>query len=291
MKHYLDLYFNPTGRVSRRTWCRQTVNILAIAALVFVLTTVILLILGAFSFTLLSDTFPSVFAGLEDEPALPMVMPISGVIVIPVVIWCGIALTVKRLHDQDRGAWWLFLLLLPVIGWIVLFILVAFVPATEGSNRYSPEHSIPPHTVWQRHTFNHFRNLYFNPTGRVSRCTWWLHYIIISHVVLFAIAYVVTFLIFIAGSFAGSLVGLEPQTAYIGGIGIAAIILLVGIVWFYFSFMIKRLHDQDRSAAWLLLSFIPFIGGITLLVLAAFWPGTEGINRYGSQPQTHASKQ
>ena len=291
MEHILNLYFNPTGRVSRRTWFRQTGKILAIAAIIFVLATVVLLILGAFSLSLLRDIFPGVFVGLEDEPFLPIVVQVSGVIVIPAVIWCGIALTVKRLHDQDRSALWLFMLLLPVIGWIVLFILVVSIPGTEGPNRYGPDHSSTLHTVRQKTRKNHYLNLYFNPNGRVSRCTWWLHYIIISHLALFGIAYVVTFLIFIAGSLIGTLLGFEPITAYMGGVGIAAIILLVGIVWFYFSFTIKRLHDQDRSAGWLLLSLIPFIGGIILLVLVAFWPGTNGINRYGAQPHTHASRQ
>ncbi len=133
----------------------------------------------------------------------------------------------------------------------------------------------------------HYLNLYFNPTGRVSRCTWWLHYIIISHLAVFAVAFAITFLIFIAGS----LVGFEPITAYMGGIWIAAIVSIVGIVWFYFSFTIKRLHDQDRSAGWLILSLIPFIGGMILLILVAFWPGTNGKNRYGSPPQTHVSRQ
>ena len=287
MEHYLNLYFNPTGRIPRRGWCLQSVKTLAVAAIAFVLTTFILTVLGAFSLSLLRDIFPGAFVGLEDEPFLPMVVQVSGVIVIPAVIWCGVALTVKRLHDQDRSASWLFLSLLPVIGWIVLFVLVVFIPGTEGSNRYGPEYSSTPHAVRQMTYMNHYLNLYFNPTGRVSRCTWWLHYIIISHVAVFTIAFASLFLIFVVGS----LVGFEPSTAYMGGLWIAVIISLVGIVWFYFSFTIKRLHDQDRSAGWMLLSLIPFIGGIILLILVAFLPGTNGINRYGSQPQTHASRQ
>ena len=291
MQYYLNLYFNPTGRASRPTWCRQTGTILIIAAFTFLLTTFILTVVGAFSLSLLRDIFPGLFVGLKDEPFLPVVMQVSGVIVIPAVIWCGIALTVKRLHDQDRSASWLLMLLLPVVGWIVLFILVACIPGTDGSNRYGPEYSSTPDIVRQKTHMNHYLNLYFNPAGRVSRYTWWLHYIIISHLALFAIAFAAQFLILIVGSLVGSLVGFEPITVYIGGVGIAAIISLIGIIWFYFSFTIKRLHDQDRSAAWMFLPLIPFIGGIVLLILAAFWPGTNGINRYGSQPQTHASHQ
>ena len=287
MEHHLNLYLNPTGRVSRRTWHLQTGVILAIGALGFVLTTFILTILDAFSFPLLVDLFPRVLEDRQDEPFLPMVMRVSAVIVTPAVIWCWIAVTVKRLHDQDRSATWLFLLLLPVIGWIVLFILVIFIPGTEASNRYGSQHSYTPQAVRQPIHENHYLNLYFNPTGRVSRCTWWLHYVVISHFAPFAIAMVITFVTFIIGP----LVGFEPATSYLGGLNIGVILMIVGFVWFYFSFTIKRLHDQDRSAWWMLLPLIPLIGGIILLILAAFWPGTKDINRYGPQPQTHASRQ
>ena len=140
MKHYLDLYFNPTGRVSRRTWCRQAVNILIVAAIIFVAATFLMIMPGVFIIAVIRDVYPSVVAGLENEPYLPKILPISGYIVVPAMIWCSIALNVKRLHDQDRSAAWLFLLLLPVIGWIVLVILIGFVPGTEGWNRYGPVH-------------------------------------------------------------------------------------------------------------------------------------------------------
>ena len=140
MKHYLDLYFNPTGRVSRRTWCRQAVQLLAIAAIIYVATTFILIFPGVFILILLMELFPSVFAGLEDEPYLPNILPIPAGIVVPAMIWCTVALNIKRLHDQDRSASWLLLLLLPVIGWVILVILVAFMPGTEGWNRYGPVH-------------------------------------------------------------------------------------------------------------------------------------------------------
>ena len=45
----------------------------------------------------------------------------------------------------------------------------------------------------------------------------------------------------------------------------------------------RRLHDSDKSAWWLLLYFIPFLGWITLIV---FWclPGTPGANKHGENP-------
>ena len=32
--------------------------------------------------------------------------------------------TVRRLHDTKKSTWWMLLLLLPVIGWVLLFIML-----------------------------------------------------------------------------------------------------------------------------------------------------------------------
>lgn len=46
----------------------------------------------------------------------------------------------------------------------------------------------------------------------------------------------------------------------------------------------RRLHDTDRSAAWLLLHLIPLLGSLVLLVLNA-QAGTPGENKYGPDPK------
>ncbi len=46
----------------------------------------------------------------------------------------------------------------------------------------------------------------------------------------------------------------------------------------------RRLHDTDRSGWWVLIAFIPVIGTIVLLVLAAL-EGTQGENRFGPNPK------
>ena len=43
---------------------------------------------------------------------------------------------------------------------------------------------------------------------------------------------------------------------------------------------IRRLHDQDKSGFWYFIAFVPFIGGIWLLVLTIL-EGTPGPNRFG----------
>ncbi|EQA98924.1 hypothetical protein L485_15310 [Sphingobium baderi LL03] len=46
---------------------------------------------------------------------------------------------------------------------------------------------------------------------------------------------------------------------------------------------VRRLHDTDRSGWWLLLIFLPLIGGIILLVFFIM-SGTRGPNRFGPDP-------
>ena len=54
------------------------------------------------------------------------------------VLLPSLAVTARRLHDTGRTAWWLLLLLVPVIGWIALLVM-AIIPGTRGGNRYGPD--------------------------------------------------------------------------------------------------------------------------------------------------------
>lgn len=57
----------------------------------------------------------------------------------------------------------------------------------------------------------------------------------------------------------------------------------------YLAVAVRRLHDTDRSGWWLLLGFIPLIGGIILLVFFATG-GTRGPNRFGPDPFDEADE-
>ena len=50
----------------------------------------------------------------------------------------SLAVSVRRLHDTGRSAWWLLLLLIPVLGFIglVTFVVLLVLPGTVGLNRY-----------------------------------------------------------------------------------------------------------------------------------------------------------
>lgn len=61
-------------------------------------------------------------------------------------------------------------------------------------------------------------------------------------------------------------------------------IYYLGIIIPSLAVAVRRLHDQDKSGWYYLISFIPLIGGIWLLVLMCT-EGTHGPNQYGPDPK------
>ena len=108
---------------------------------------------------------------------------------------------------------------------------------------------------------NAMRN-YINFQGRAGRGEYW--WFVLSTLVIYLIFGLLTRVssIFTAIAFVFYLAIVLP------GIAVAA----------------RRLHDTDRSGAWILISLIPFIGSIWLLVLLV-QQGTPVANRYGMPPQ------
>jgi len=103
--------------------------------------------------------------------------------------------------------------------------------------------------------------------GRARRKEYWL-FSLVNLLIAFGCGFLDGML-----GMAGSL-GLGP----IGGIYSLAM-LLPGI-----AVSIRRLHDTDRSGWWLLLAFVPFIGGIVLLVFMVL-DSTPGKNSFGPNPK------
>jgi uncharacterized membrane protein YhaH (DUF805 family) len=47
---------------------------------------------------------------------------------------------------------------------------------------------------------------------------------------------------------------------------------------------VRRLHDVDKSGWWYFINFVPFVGGIILLVIC-LPAGTPGANEFGPDPK------
>jgi uncharacterized membrane protein YhaH (DUF805 family) len=80
----------------------------------------------------------------------------------------------------------------------------------------------------------------------------------------------------------------DPATAMSGGgLGMGVIlILLVSLALFIPSLAVqaRRFHDQDKSGWFVLLNFIPYLGGLIVLVFMCL-EGTRGPNRFGPDPK------
>ena len=62
--------------------------------------------------------------------------PLGGLYTLAVLI-PSIAVSVRRLHDTDHSGWWLFIVLVPLIGAIVLLIFMVR-DSQQGQNQYGP---------------------------------------------------------------------------------------------------------------------------------------------------------
>ncbi len=66
----------------------------------------------------------------------------------PLLFWALYATAAKRLHDSNRSSIWLFLLAIPVVGPLLLFVILGFVRGSSQSNRFGVKpHSAPDYFV------------------------------------------------------------------------------------------------------------------------------------------------
>ncbi|MBX3607031.1 MAG: DUF805 domain-containing protein [Piscinibacter sp.] len=83
-------------------------------------------------------------------------------------------------------------------------------------------------------------------------------------------------------------VGLFIIESLVGSPGILVLILGLGLLVPSIAVTIRRLHDTDRSGWWILIGFVPLVGGIVLLVFMCL-DGTSGANQYGPDPKGAAA--
>jgi uncharacterized membrane protein YhaH (DUF805 family) len=85
---------------------------------------------------------------LSGSPVSMLLMSVWGLFVLASVI-PGIAVAVRRFHDQDKSGWWYLVLMIfsiiPLLGLIPLIALIVFmtVSGTPGPNRYGPDPKNP----------------------------------------------------------------------------------------------------------------------------------------------------
>ncbi|KML54671.1 membrane protein [Burkholderia cepacia] len=86
-------------------------------------------------------------------------------------------------------------------------------------------------------------------------------------------------------SVVGQVIGAVGRDAGVITLLLLGVIFLVSLALIIpgIAVSVRRLHDTGRSGWFLLLGFIPIVGGILLLVWMCS-RGTEGPNRFGADP-------
>ena len=115
----------------------------------------------------------------------------------------------------------------------------------------------------------------FSFKGRVSRRTYW--YSVAVHLTIFAI-------------FIGLVLTFDPFKWVMVGGGVLYLMWLFATTWMGLALCAKRLHDCNMSGWWQLLTLIPFLGLIWAVVQFGFLKGTNGLNRYGEDPNPRSNK-
>jgi uncharacterized membrane protein YhaH (DUF805 family) len=80
----------------------------------------------------------------------------------------------------------------------------------------------------------------------------------------------------------------QHHSAFAAGlmVGMVVVVCFLGIAgtWVSLAAQVKRWHDRDKSAWWILIGFIPYIGAFWLLIELGCLRGTVGPNTYGPDP-------
>ncbi|MEC6825298.1 DUF805 domain-containing protein [Photobacterium piscicola] len=89
-------------------------------------------------FTLINALISMACSLVDTTLQLPTLMEGYGVLAALYAVFAFIptvAVTVRRLHDQDRTGWWALIMLIPIVGILVLLYFMVQ-NSVEGSNRF-----------------------------------------------------------------------------------------------------------------------------------------------------------
>jgi len=128
----------------------------------------------------------------------------------------------------------------------------------------------------------------FSFQGRIGRMEYWTIGIVRFVIFLLVVIAFATTLPSTNGEL-DSAVFMRALVESTGGLMFLGLILALTVC--LFSLEVRRLHDRDASGFWLLLMFIPIVGGfygLWLFIANGFFPGSPGTNRFDTA-QSQAS--
>ena len=110
-------------------------------------------------------------------------------------------------------------------------------------------------------------SIFFSYKGRISRRTYW--FAVGMWDLVFCICIAVVFFSIKSRSFI---------------VTVPFALLLLLLFYVGYPMRVKRWHDRDKSGWWELIGLIPVIGGCWTTIECGFLKGTEGSNRFGTDP-------
>ncbi len=118
---------------------------------------------------------------------------------------------------------------------------------------------------------------YADFSGRSRRKEYWM-FALLQVIIIVALA--------IIGGVLGSFTPDPAGSMSTGGTLMIALFGLYALAIFIPSLavQVRRFHDQDKSGWFVLLGFIPYVGGLIVLVFMCL-DGTKGKNRFGDDPK------
>jgi uncharacterized membrane protein YhaH (DUF805 family) len=120
---------------------------------------------------------------------------------------------------------------------------------------------------------------YVDFSGRARRREYWM-FVLVNVVIVIVLSVIDTLLG--TGGFRATAGGGSFYAA--NSLGLLSGLYTLAVLLPSIAVTVRRLHDTDRSGWWILLGFIPIIGGIILLVFYVL-EGTRGPNRFGPDPK------
>ncbi|MEP6880350.1 MAG: DUF805 domain-containing protein [Dokdonella sp.] len=118
-----------------------------------------------------------------------------------------------------------------------------------------------------------WKNLLFSFEGRVGRGPYWMYFVVM--LVVFGGLSALSMM---------ALVNAENPSSAGGMASLPMMIAMLVMIWPSLAILAKRWHDVDKSAWWILIAFVPVVGGLIALVFNGFIAGTPGANRFGPAP-------
>ena len=74
----------------------------------------------------------------SSESLLRLILAISILTTIYFIFVPYLAVAVRRLHDTNHSGWWVLMKIIPIVGWIVIFIFLVS-DGTPGDNRFGSD--------------------------------------------------------------------------------------------------------------------------------------------------------